>query len=42
MAVGTIIFIPAAEMASYPLFLVGLFTIGIGLTVVADCHQSVR
>jgi FHS family L-fucose permease-like MFS transporter len=33
MALGTIIFIPAAEMASYPLFLVGLFTIGIGLTL---------
>lgn len=33
MSVGTLIFIPAAEMASYPLFLVGLFTIGIGLTV---------
>ncbi|TLV02813.1 sugar MFS transporter [Dyadobacter luticola] len=33
MAAGTIIFIPAAEMASYPLFLAGLFTIGIGLTV---------
>jgi FHS family L-fucose permease-like MFS transporter len=33
MAVGTLIFIPAAELASYPLFLVGLFTIGIGLTV---------
>lgn len=33
MAAGTLIFIPAAEMASYPLFLVGLFTIGIGLTV---------
>ncbi|PSL30503.1 sugar MFS transporter [Dyadobacter jiangsuensis] len=33
MALGTAIFIPAAEMASYPLFLVGLFTIGIGLTV---------
>jgi len=33
MAIGTIIFIPAAEMASYPLFLVGLFTIGIGLTL---------
>lgn len=33
MALGTLIFIPAAEMASYPLFLVGLFTIGIGLTV---------
>lgn len=33
MAIGTAIFIPAAEMASYPLFLVGLFTIGIGLTV---------
>ncbi|NIJ54236.1 sugar MFS transporter [Dyadobacter arcticus] len=33
MAGGTLIFIPAAEMASYPLFLVGLFTIGIGLTV---------
>ncbi|MET7259217.1 sugar MFS transporter [Dyadobacter fermentans] len=33
MALGTAIFIPAAEMASYPLFLAGLFTIGIGLTV---------
>ncbi|GGM89245.1 glucose/galactose MFS transporter [Dyadobacter beijingensis] len=33
MGIGTLIFIPAAEMASYPLFLVGLFTIGIGLTV---------
>lgn len=33
MAVGTLIFIPAADMASYNLFLVGLFTIGIGLTV---------
>ncbi len=33
MAVGTIIFIPAAKSVSYPLFLVGLFIIGIGLTV---------
>ncbi|TDB66995.1 sugar MFS transporter [Arundinibacter roseus] len=33
MAVGTIIFIPAAKMASYSLFLVGLFGIGIGLTI---------
>lgn len=33
MAIGTIVFIPAAEMASYPLFLAGLFTIGIGLTL---------
>ncbi len=33
MAVGTLIFIPAAQVASYPLFLVGLFTIGIGLTL---------
>ncbi|PWJ58901.1 glucose/galactose transporter [Dyadobacter jejuensis] len=33
MALGTLIFIPAAEMASYALFLVGLFTIGIGLTL---------
>jgi glucose/galactose transporter len=33
MAAGTLIFIPAAEMASYPVFLIGLFTIGIGLTV---------
>ncbi len=33
MAVGTIIFIPAAEMASYPVFLAGLFTTGIGLTL---------
>lgn len=33
MAVGTLIFIPAAQIASYALFLVGLFTIGIGLTL---------
>lgn len=33
MAIGTLIFIPAAQIASYPLFLVGLFTIGIGLTL---------
>jgi len=33
MAIGTLIFIPAAKMASYPLFLGGLFTIGIGLTL---------
>jgi fucose permease len=33
MAVGTIIFVPAARAVSYPLFLVGLFLIGIGLTV---------
>ncbi|HEV7349610.1 sugar MFS transporter [Telluribacter sp.] len=33
MAVGTIIFAPAAKMASYPMFLIGLFSIGIGLTV---------
>ncbi len=33
MAVGTLIFVPAASAASYPLFLVGLFLIGIGLTV---------
>lgn len=33
MAVGTLIFVPAAKALSYPLFLVGLFLIGIGLTV---------
>ncbi|GAB3495065.1 sugar MFS transporter [Spirosoma knui] len=33
MAVGTMIFVPAANAVSYPLFLVGLFLIGIGLTV---------
>lgn len=33
MAVGTIIFVPAANMASYTLFLIGLFAIGIGLTL---------
>lgn len=33
MAVGTIIFVPAAKTASYSLFLMGLFTIGIGLTI---------
>ncbi|WP_080055193.1 sugar MFS transporter [Spirosoma aerolatum] len=33
MAVGTLIFVPAAKSVSYPLFLIGLFIIGIGLTV---------
>lgn len=33
MAVGTLIFVPAAQSVSYPMFLVGLFVIGIGLTV---------
>jgi glucose/galactose transporter len=33
MAIGTILFVPAAKMESYPLFLGGLFTIGIGLTL---------
>ncbi|AQG78461.1 sugar MFS transporter [Spirosoma montaniterrae] len=33
MAIGTLIFVPAANAVSYPLFLVGLFLIGIGLTV---------
>jgi FHS family L-fucose permease-like MFS transporter len=33
MGVGSLLFIPAANIASYPLFLVGLFTSGIGLTV---------
>ena len=33
MAVGALIHIPAAFLASFPLFLLGLFTIGTGLTV---------
>lgn len=33
MGAGALIFVPAANSVSYPLFLVGLFTIGIGLTV---------
>jgi FHS family L-fucose permease-like MFS transporter len=33
MAVGSLIFIPAAEVRSYPLFLVGLFIQGTGLTL---------
>ena len=33
MALGTLIFIPAANMASYPFFLIGLFVIGLGLTI---------
>src|SRR5919199_5597060 len=33
MALGTLIFVPAARSASYGLFLAGLFLIGIGLTV---------
>ncbi len=33
MALGTALFIPAANLTSYPFFLVGLFVIGIGLTI---------
>ncbi len=33
IAVGSVIFIPAAQMRSYPLFLVGLFTQGTGLAL---------
>jgi glucose/galactose transporter len=33
MALGTLVFVPAAKNESYPLFLIGLFTIGIGLTL---------
>jgi MFS transporter, FHS family, L-fucose permease len=33
MGVGSLIFIPAAQMRSYPLFLLGLFTQGTGLTL---------
>lgn len=33
MALGSLIFIPAAEVRSYPLFLVGLFIQGTGLTL---------
>ena len=33
MATGTLMFVPAVRMVSYPLFLVGLFVTGIGMTV---------
>lgn len=33
MAVGAILFIPAAQSAWYPLFLLALFTLGTGLTI---------
>ncbi len=33
MGVGSLIFIPAAQLRSYPLFLLGLFTQGTGLTL---------
>lgn len=33
MAVGTLLFIPAAQAANYPLFLIGLFVIGTGLAL---------
>ncbi len=33
MAIGSLVFIPAAEVRSYPLFLVGLFIQGTGLTL---------
>jgi len=33
MALGTLLFIPAAKMANYPMFLFGLFVIGTGLAL---------
>ena len=33
MAVGTLLFIPAAQMENYPMFLFGLFVIGTGLAL---------
>lgn len=33
MGIGSLIFIPAAQLRSYPLFLLGLFTQGTGLTL---------
>ena len=33
MSLGCLIFVPAAMLASYPVFLAGLFTTGIGLTL---------
>src|SRR5688572_11845264 len=33
MAIGSLIFIPAAQTRSYPIFLIGLFTQGAGLTL---------
>ena len=33
MAIGAVLFIPAAQTAQYGLFLVALFTLGIGLTI---------
>ncbi len=33
MALGSLIFIPASVVVSYPFFLIGLFTTGIGLTL---------
>ena len=33
MALGTLLFIPAARMANYPMFLFGLFVIGTGLAL---------
>jgi len=33
MAIGTLLFIPAAKMANYPMFLLGLFVIGTGLAL---------
>lgn len=33
MAIGALIFIPAAYIRSYPIFLIGLFVMGTGLTV---------
>ncbi|QMW06607.1 sugar MFS transporter [Spirosoma foliorum] len=39
MAVGTLVFVPAARAFSYPLFLVGLFLIGVGLTVLQSASN---
>jgi fucose permease len=41
MAVGSLIFIPAANSRNYDVFLLGLFVIGTGLALITDRLQSI-
>jgi len=42
MALGAFIFVPAAYTRTYGVFLLGLFTIGTGLAILANCGEPLH
>ncbi len=40
--VGCLLFVPAAKLVSFPLFLTAVFVVGAGITAIADVGESVR